>query len=984
MSHNVDIVTKSAKTDQYIEHTARVVLTLTQTLSSELQRGQHTKELSLDTLLERELGFDSLAMGEMMLRAEHQFQVSLPQQLLAKIETPRDLLREIMLAHPAGTKPQVTSEIKALHLGDVEPTPDHVKTLPAVLDWHVQAHPDRPHILLHEDDQQITEISYGDLQRGAQEVAAGLLAHDIEAGQTVAIMLPTCRDYFDCFCGILIAGCVPVPIYPPARPSQLEDHLRRHAGILNNAQSRLLLTVPEAKAVAQLLKAQAPNLKGVLTVDEIRHAGQALTETTAAAISAPSVTERDTAFLQYTSGSTGSPKGVILSHANLLANIRAIGQAIQLDATDVVVSWLPLYHDMGLIASWLSCLYFAVPFVVMSPLLFLSRPQRWLWAIHLHRGTLSAAPNFAYELCLRQIKDKDLEGLDLSSWRCAFNGAEPVSPTTLVRFTERFRPYGFRPETMAPVYGLAESSVGLAIPPMGRPPLIDHIAREPLMRDGLAQPVGLVDARRDQLPGGPLPENKADSLEFVSVGHPLPGHQIRIVDDSRRELPERQEGHLEFQGPSATSGYFRNAEASKKLFHGQWLDSGDRAYQAGGDIFITGRNKDIIIRAGRNLHPHQLEEMISGITGVRKGCVAVFASKDARLGTEQLVVLAETREQDAKVRAQLQQEIVNLCMDLMGSPPNDVVLAPPHTVPKTSSGKIRRAASCELYEQGTIGQAQRVVWVQLLRVVLAGVKPELRRGRQHLTELSYSGYCWLLLGLTVPVAWLLIALTPPFRWASNWPWALAQRAGKLLLKLSATTVQVTGLEHLPQQGNCVLVANHCSYLDGLVLLVSLPWHYSFVAKLELTSNFFARIFLSRLHTQFVERYDLQKGVADARNLAKSASAGQSLLFFPEGTFHRMPGLHSFHMGAFVAAVDAGAPVVPISLRGTRSKLRDKSWFVRRGGVSIICGAPIQPSGSDWAAAIQLRNDARLAILRQCGEPDLAHDDILYCAKRCTL
>ena len=324
---------------------------------------------------------------------------------------------------------------------------------------------------------------------------------------------------------------------------------------------------------------------------------------------------------------------------------------MEASSSDVFVSWLPLYHDMGLIGAWLGCLYFGAPLYVMSPLSFLARPESWLWAIHRYRATLSAAPNFAFELCLDKIDDADLQGLDLSSLRMVANGAEPVSVHTLRRFIDRFGRYGFREEAMAPVYGLAENAVGLAFPPLGRGPVIDRVDREALSRDGVAKP-----ARPDD----PKP------LEFVACGRPLPGHEIRIVDEAGREVGERREGRLEFRGPSATSGYFRNEAKTKALFHEGWLDSGDRAYMANGDVFITGRIKDIIIRGGRHIYPQEVEEAVAEIPGVRKGGVAVFGVTDPRLGTEQLIVVAETRETDRKAREALRASAREVAADRFG------------------------------------------------------------------------------------------------------------------------------------------------------------------------------------------------------------------------------------------------------------------------------------------------------------------------------
>ncbi len=300
-------------------------------------------------------------------------------------------------------------------------------------------------------------------------MARGLRARGVAEGDRVAIMLPSGAAFFAAFFGALYAGGVPVPIYPPLRPSQLEEHLRRQAGILRNAEARVLVTVAEARPLGTLLRGQVETLTGVATVDELESPGAA---------QLPPVTRGAAlALLQYTSGSTGDPKGVMLSHANLLANIRAMGRVMDASSADVFVSWLPLYHDLGLIGAWLGSLYYAAPVVIMSPLDFLMRPARWLWAIHRNRATLTAAPNFAFELCLTKIEDAAIEGLDLSSLRMVVNGAEPVSPATIRRFIARFAKYGFKPGAMAPAYGLAESAVGLAFPPLGRPPLADRVER---------------------------------------------------------------------------------------------------------------------------------------------------------------------------------------------------------------------------------------------------------------------------------------------------------------------------------------------------------------------------------------------------------------------------------------------------------------------------------------------------------------------------
>ena len=900
-------------------------------------------QVSLTTRLDQDLGFDSLSRIELLTRIEQHFGLGLPEQIGVSADSPQDLLRAMAQARPGGKHDSVLA-YHALTLGDAEAAPAKAETLLDMLDWHVANHGDRTHVLFYNENRQIEELTYQGLLTGAESLAAGLVELGLEQGQTVAIMLPSGMDYFFSFMGVLLAGGIPVPIYPPARASQIEDHLRRHANILVNAQTRVLITVDQAKVAARLLKMQVEHLQAIVTPQELSRPG--------VTTSRPRVRPDHLAHLQYTSGSTGNPKGVILTHANLMANVRAMGGNLNADSTDAFVSWLPLYHDMGLIGAWLGSMYFAIPLVLMSPLTFLAHPEQWLWAIHHHRGSISGGPNFSYELLLRRVKDEQIQGLDLSSWRVAFNGAEPVIPDTLRRFADRFEPYGFRRDAISAVYGLAEASVGLAFPPFGRGLVVDRIQRESFATRGQA------------IPASPEDPNV---LEFVACGHPLPGHEVRVVDDTGQELGEREEGRLQFKGPSVTSGYYRNPQATAGLFAGEWVESGDMAYIWEADIYLTGRRKDIIIRAGRNIYPHELEEAIGNLPGIRKGCVAVFGAKDEHSGTEKLIVLAETREHTPGALQALRAGIEGLALDLLGNPVDDVMLVPPHTVPKTSSGKIRRASSRELYEKGITETRQRAVWLQVVRLTLIGMVPQLRRVRHLLADWLYGLYWLLMLGLVAPATWITVALVP----SQNWAWTVTRAVGRFLLRITRTQVTLRGVEHLKPGQSYVVVVNHASYLDGLVLTAQLPGLWSFIAKRELLGNLVTSVFLNRLGTQFVERFDKQKGVEDARRVAHRAVAGHSLVIFPEGTFRRAPGLLPFHMGGFQAAAEAGIPVLPVVLRGTRSILRDGHWLPRRGRVALTLLAPIAPEGKGWAAAVKLRDLARAEMLRWVGEPDMA-------------
>lgn len=896
------------------------------------------------SLLDRDLRLDSLARVELLTRIEQRFGLQLPQNTLRESETVHDLLRALRAAQREHGVPVARAEVRAAPVR-VEGAPSGATTLIEMLDWQVEMNPERQHVLFYRTPEQTEPMTYAELKTAAIAIARGLKQHGLEPGQAVAIMLPTCLEFFQCFFGILMAGGVPVPLYPPARLSQLEDHLQRQSGILKSCLAPILITVPEAKLVGRFLEAQVESLVAVVTVRDLCREGGDLKP--------HALRASDIAFLQYTSGSTGNPKGVILTHANLLANLRAWGKAVRLESTDVVVSWLPLYHDMGLIGTWLGSLYHSCPLVLMSPLDFLARPGRWLQAIHRHRGTATAAPNFAYELCLRHLGDADLQGLDLSSWRVAANGAEPVSPDTIARFAERFGPFGFRPEAMMPVYGLAECTVGLAIPPLGRKPVIDRVQRKPFVDLGQAVPA---DATHP------------DALRFVACGIPIPDHQVRITDPSGRELPDRVMGRLEFRGPSATSGYFRNPEETRRLFRGEWLDSGDLAYTVQGDIYLTSRAKDMIIRGGRNIYPYEVEEAVGRLPGIRNGCVAMFGVSDTAAGAERLVVVAETRERDREVLDALQRNIAGLAVDLVGAPPDEIVLAPPQTVLKTSSGKIRRAATRERYLAGMIGASTRAPWLQLVRVAWRGMRPMLRRLGGRIDERMQATRAWAAFCALAPAGWLSVVLLPRHRWA----WSAGRFFARALFRLAGVPVSVKGLEQLPSGSPVVVVANHASYLDGIVLVAALPRAVGFIAKRELRDSFIARLFLGHLGAQFVERFDVERSVEEVGHLSRIAQHGESLMFFAEGTFSRAPGLLPFRTGAFQVAAEAGIPVVPVTITGTRSVLRDGSFFPRPGPVGVVISPLIAPSGTGWSAAVRMRDAARAEILRLCGEPDLAH------------
>jgi 1-acyl-sn-glycerol-3-phosphate acyltransferase len=895
--------------------------------------------------LEKDLGLGSLERVELLSRLEGRLHRRAPERTLGDAQTPVDLARAFHSApletlgeeQPIAREPsrprRTRAALEATNLCDV-------------LVERARSEPDVPHIYLKEDDRPEETLTYSALYRDALRVAGALRRRGVGKGDRIAIMLPTSRGFFATFMGALFAGAVPVPLYPPFSLARIQEYARRQARILESAEAKIFVTVREGLAMGSLLKSFAPSLLEVAGVEELLDEPDGL--------ESGRIEGSDPALIQYTSGSTGDPKGVLLGHDNLLANIHAIGKAVRIGPSDVGVSWLPLYHDMGLIGAWLTPLVFGIPVAIFSPLAFLSRPHRWLWTIHRRRGTISPAPNFAYELAARKIADPDVEGLDLSSWRVALNGAEPVLPRSLERFTRKFEKHGFRETSMLPVYGLAESSLLLSAPEVGSSVRIESIDRAFLEREGEARP----------------PEaGQGEPVRLVSVGRVIEGHELAIVDERGEPIDERRVGRLLFRGPSAMKGYFRNAQATAAVVREDgFIDTGDRAFLAGGELFITGRIKDLIVKAGRNLIPQELEAAASEVSGVRGGSVVGFGVSDPALGTERIVLVAESKDESEESRARIASEIETAVADLTGIPPDEVLVVPPGTIPKTSSGKIRRSACREKYLEGELDRRARPSFAVLARIGWYAALGTVRRSLANAGRLAYGFYAIALAVSLVAPAWLLALLPVPRGFLRQ----IVCRASRLYLRLAGIPFEVLGREALAgAPGPFVFAANHSSYFDAVPVMAALDLDYAFVVKREAASWPIIGRAIRRLGHVPVERLSAEESVSATAVLRDELARGRSLVVFPEGTFTRADGIRPFKLGAFKLAADAGVPVVPLAIRGTRRVLRDKMLVPRRSPVRVEFLAPVAPRReSSFADIVEMKERVLDSIAERVGEPRL--------------
>jgi acyl-CoA synthetase (AMP-forming)/AMP-acid ligase II len=528
-------------------------------------------------------------------------------------------------------------------------------------------------------------FTHAGIERASARYGGALQALGLKKGDRVALILPDNADFIFSFLGALRAGIVPVPIYPPTGLGKLAGYLENTLHIVAKSGAKVLLTSGEIKRVLGTIQAQAPELDKVVAVEGIRGAKEELKP--------EKIGLDDVAFLQFTSGSTSRPKGVTLTHQNLAANVRCImslGLRLR-EGADSGASWLPLYHDMGLIGFVIAPLYHRNTITFLPPLLFLKRPARWLETISRHRANISFGPNFAYALCVKRIKDSEIQGLDLSSWTTAGCGAEPIRAENLRAFADRFASIGFSEKAFIPAYGMAESTLAISFSPSGKGLAVDTVDGEGLWSRGVA-------AKAD-------PSAEA-ATPIVSCGPPFEDHEVKAfaADDEKSEhpLPERAVGELRLRGPSVMSGYFNDPEITERSFAGGWLKTGDLGYIAEGNVHICGRSKEVIIVNGRNYYPQDLEWEASKVTGVRKGNVIAFGTMKPTNDRERVIICFETAVSREEEKTALKAEVRKVVQQALGLTVDDVLPLAVGVLPKTSSGKLQRSKTRELYEVGAL------------------------------------------------------------------------------------------------------------------------------------------------------------------------------------------------------------------------------------------------------------------------------------------
>jgi fatty-acyl-CoA synthase len=527
-----------------------------------------------------------------------------------------------------------------------------------------------------------TDWSFAEVCKEAKRIGASLQGMGLAKGDRLALVLSSPQDFVLSFLAAVSAGVMPVPLYPPLALGRMDNYIDRAAGILRVSGARVLLTTRDFIPVLEPLLSRISWLKNLLEIETLQQASPDI------ALSEIVTRPDEPCFLQFTSGSTSAPRGVVVTHRNLIANARAIIETLEINPdSDRAVSWLPLYHDMGLIGFVIASLVGQIPVVFIPTIAFVKHPGIWMETVHKYRASVTFGPNFAFDLAARRAPKNSRTILDLSCLRVLGCGSEPINPKTMECFLSAFSPFGLQSNAIMPCYGMAEATLAIAFDHLHRPMQKLVIDRHAYETRNIAVPVN----------GDKAPDPKK-RFELVSCGRTFRDHEIRILDENDEPLPEGKVGEIAFRGPSVTPGYFKNPEASRQLLKGGWLHTGDLGFILKGDLYISGRQKDLVIINGRNYPPQAIEWIVEEIAGIRKGSVVAF-SVDGE-ATEKLIIIAETTMTE---NAELAQAISDQVRSALSLTVNKVVLVGRGTIPKTSSGKLQRRRAKAMFEGGLLG-----------------------------------------------------------------------------------------------------------------------------------------------------------------------------------------------------------------------------------------------------------------------------------------
>jgi len=537
--------------------------------------------------------------------------------------------------------------------------------------------PERIALYVLQSGQPDQPVTYRQLLRGAAAYARAFELHGVQPGEVVVLILQHGYDLIYAFFGAVLQGAIP-SIMPFLTEKLLPERYRADlAALVVITQPSAIVTYPDFESEVHAALEPESSIHAVIVSDKI---GAPL-DPDFVALGGMRRSPQDIVLLQHSSGTTGLQKGVALTHQAVFNQLESYSQALRLLPEDVIVSWLPLYHDMGLIAGFLMPILWGIPLVIMSPFEWVRAPYKLMQAVSRYKGTLSWLPNFAYNFCAQKIRDRDLVGVDLSSWRAISNCSEPMRYASHQAFLERFRPYGLRSSALATCYAMAENVFAVTQGGVDGPVTVDEIDRDAFQIERQARPAA---------PDRP-------SIKMLSAGRPVRGTEVKVVADDGSLLPERGVGEVALRSDCMLVGYYHRPDATEKAFRDGWYLTGDYGYMADGEVYVSGRKKDLIIVGGKNIYPQDLEMLAMEIEGVHPGRVVAFGVFNEEAGTEEVVIVAEVDTENEEEREQIAASIRQVVTRGSAVALRNVYITGPHWIAKTSSGKTARLANRDKY-----------------------------------------------------------------------------------------------------------------------------------------------------------------------------------------------------------------------------------------------------------------------------------------------
>ena len=544
-------------------------------------------------------------------------------------------------------------------------------------------------------------LSYSEMYSKARIVAQNLIDLGVKPKEKVILVLSTGPDFFYAFMGTLLSGAVPSAIYPPVRIGRLDEWKESTEHAIKSIEAKIVLTEKRLFNSLRIPILQAKPPLGIKLVREI------LEQTSPKRSELPHVNESDYAFIQFSSGSTGKPKPVAITHRCVMKNTRAIIETFKFKPGELhCVSWLPLYHDMGLVGAFFVPMVSNGPLTLIPPEIFVADPKCWIEAISATKATISVAPNFAYNICVSKVDDSELVDIDLSHWKIALNGAEATCPNTLREFCEKYGKFGFNPKSMSPVYGLAEATLAVTFSNIQDHYKVYQFDKESLELDGIAKKT----------------DNESEGIRITSVGKPLTDIRVEIKDSSRARCDDGEVGTVWVKSPSIMSKYFGMPEQTNKVIVDGKLNTGDRGFIFDEELFIYGREKDVIIINGRNYDPSVVERCLLKLPSIRTGCAASFGILDEEKRTEKLVILAEVKRRiSRKSKEEIIKSVKEAIQSYVGIQASEIELLKPGTLPRTSSGKIRRSLTKRLWLRKELRPPKKISLLFKIKSLLGGL-----------------------------------------------------------------------------------------------------------------------------------------------------------------------------------------------------------------------------------------------------------------------